>query len=235
MKVAIMQPYLLPYLGYFQLAANVDKFVVYDDVQFTKKGWIHRNRFLMNGEAQYFSLPLKKDSDFLYVNQRCLAENWGKEKEKTIRRLEGAYRKAPYFDDVFPFAVSIFSFQTDNLWDFLKNSFDSVFERLRIKAEVLVSSEIEDTTSLNGQQRVIQICSLVGAKEYINPIGGVSLYSSANFQEYGISLRYLEMQDIVYEQFRGPFVPALSILDVMMFNSPERIQNWLESGFKLHE
>src|SRR5690554_2832006 len=98
-RIAIMQPYFLPYLGYWQLLNCVDTFVVYDDVEFTKKGWIHRNRYLSNGSDQMFSLPLKKDSDYLDVRDRYLADSWESEKIKLRRKIEGAYKKAPYFSE----------------------------------------------------------------------------------------------------------------------------------------
>ncbi len=82
MKLAIMQPYFFPYIGYFQLINTVDEFVVYDNIEFTKKGWINRNRILVNGKDEYITLPIKKDSDFLHVKDRFLAETWSKDSAK---------------------------------------------------------------------------------------------------------------------------------------------------------
>ena len=110
MKLGIMQPYFFPYIGYFQLINSVDTFVIYDNIQFTKKGWIHRNRFLQNGKDTMFTLPIKKDSDYLDIDQRFLSENFGPECDKLLRKIEGAYKKAPYFNDVFPIVKSIFTF-----------------------------------------------------------------------------------------------------------------------------
>ncbi len=97
MKVAIMQPYFLPYIGYFQLINAVDKFVIYDNIEFTKKGWINRNRILVNGKDEFISLPITKASDFLHANQRYLASNFENEKNKILRKIKESYRKAPYF------------------------------------------------------------------------------------------------------------------------------------------
>src|SRR4030042_5533275 len=98
MKIAIMQPYFLPYIGYFQLMNAVDEFVIYDNIEFSKKGWINRNRILVNGKDSYITIPLKKDSDYLDVRDRYLAETWSSEKIKMLKRIIGSYRKAPRFD-----------------------------------------------------------------------------------------------------------------------------------------
>ena len=84
MKLAIMQPYFFPYIGYFQLIKSVDEFVIYDNIQYTKKGWINRNRILVNGTDYLISLPLKKDSDYLNVVDRQLAESWEKDRTKLL-------------------------------------------------------------------------------------------------------------------------------------------------------
>ena len=85
MKVAIMQPYFLPYIGYLQLLNSVDKFILYDDIEYTKKGWINRNRIV---DGEIITLPLKKDSDYLNVVERRLSDDWRKQKTKLLNKIE---------------------------------------------------------------------------------------------------------------------------------------------------
>src|SRR6266576_2749202 len=120
MKLGIMHPYFLPYIGYWQLLSAVDTFIVYDNVQYTKKGWINRNRFLLNGQDRLFTIPLKNDSDMLDVNRRCLAADF--KRSKLSGQLEGAYRKAPYFRDAFPIIAEIINSEYENLFDYVSNS-----------------------------------------------------------------------------------------------------------------
>ena len=100
-KIAIMQPYFFPYIGYWQLMNAVDQFVLYDNIQYTKKGWITRNRFLRDGNAIYFSLPIKKDSDYLNICDRYLTDGFEKEASKILRQIKSAYKRAPHFIDAF--------------------------------------------------------------------------------------------------------------------------------------
>jgi hypothetical protein len=136
-KVAIMQPYFFPYIGYFQLINAVDIFVVYDNIQFSKKGWFHRNRILVNGKDDFFTLPLKKDSDFLNVNQRSLSETWEHEKVKILRKIKENYRKAPHFTETMPLIEEIFGFANTNLFHFIYDSIVKICKILEIKTKLL--------------------------------------------------------------------------------------------------
>ena len=148
MKVAIMQPYFLPYIGYFQLINAVDVFVIYDNIEFTKKGWINRNRILMNGKDDFFTVPLKKDSDFLDVNQRVLAETFTKDKAKIIGKITELYQKAPHFNEVFPLIEAVFNTNQKNLFDFIFHSVKVIMQYLEIKTEIVVSSSININHSI---------------------------------------------------------------------------------------
>lgn len=227
-----MQPYFLPYIGYFQLAQLVDKFVIYDNIQFTKKGWINRNRILVNGQDQFITLPLKNDSDFLDINKRLLADTFDTDKLKLLRRIKESYRKAPYFEDAYPVIEGIFSFPSRGLFDFLFNSVFQICQYLGINTEFVVSSGIQVDHSLKSEERVLAIAKQMNAKCYINPIGGQELYSKRNFADQGIELNFIQSEPIVYKQFNNEFVPWLSILDLMMFNSKDEIRLMLQS-FKL--
>lgn len=225
MKTAIMQPYFFPYLGYFQLINAVDVFIVYDNIQFSKGGWIQRNRMLLNGKEEIFSLPLKKASDFLDICDRHLADDYLLRNKKTLRKLENAYLKAPYFHEVFPLLQNCFLYERhNNLFDFLLFSIKQVLRFLNIETEIKISSEIEDVR-LRNVSRVINLCKKTQGSIYINPIGGQKIYSKQEFAAQGVDLKFLRTRDtITYRQFDDlEFVPNLSIIDVLMFNARSEV------------
>lgn len=233
MKVSIMQPYFFPYIGYFQLINAVDVFVVYDNIQFTKKGWFHRNRILVGGKDKMFSIPLKKDSDYLNVVQRVLADNFDIEKKRILRRIAQSYHKAPYYNDVMPLVEECFQKGSGNLFEFIYASLRRIIQFLHIETEMMISSSIAIDHTLKSQQKVLNICTSIGADVYINPIGGKELYEVKEFQKQGIKLRFLKAKPFTYVQFGNEFLPWLSIIDVMMFNPPETIRQCVESNYEL--
>ena len=155
MRVGIMQPYFLPYIGYFQLINSVDLFVVYDNIQYTKKGWINRNRMLQNGKDVMFSLPLKKDSDYLEICQRDLAVDFNR--DKLLNQFKGAYQRAPYFAQVFPLIEELVRYKNLNLFHFLHHSIVRICEHLGITTEIRISSDIAIDHSLKNQDKVIAL------------------------------------------------------------------------------
>jgi hypothetical protein len=230
MKVGIMQPYFLPYLGYFQLIAEVDAFVVYDNIQFSKKGYFHRNRFLQNNTDAYFSLSLKADSDYLDVNQRYLSEQWfSSDAEKLLRKIKELYKKAPYFEESLPIIENIVKYEEPNLFKFLHFSLETLKKHLDIKTPLIQSSRIDIDHSLKAEEKVLAICKNLNADNYTNPIGGLDLYQNAHFIEKGIELKFLKSGLPVYKQFSNNFIPGLSILDILMFNSVSEIQQMLQA------
>lgn len=233
MKLAIMQPYFFPYIGYFQLINAADAFVIYDNIQFTKKGWINRNRILVNGQDDYISIPLKKDSDYLNIDQRIPAATFGEDKQKLIRRIRECYRKAPGFDQVFPVVEAAINAPGDNLFQYIYNSLQPLCSYLSITTPFITSSSVPVDHGLKSQDKVIAICKALGAAEYINPIGGLELYSKETFSENNIKLSFIKSTDIAYPQFQNDFVPWLSIIDVMMFNTKEKIQLYLASSYTI--
>lgn len=235
MKLAIMQPYIFPYIGYFQLINAVDSFVLYDNIQFTKKGWINRNRILVNDKDDYITFPLKKDSDFVNIDQRTLAATFKEEKNKILRKLNECYKKAPEFKTVMPLLSEILNFEDNNLFRFIYNSITEICRFLEIDTEFIISSALPIDHNLKAQDKVIAICKALGATIYINPSGGTSLYSKETFNKNNIELKFIKTDDITYPQFDKEFVPWLSIIDVMMFNSKENIQQYLQTFYKIIE
>jgi hypothetical protein len=231
MKLAIMQPYFLPYIGYFQLIASVDQFIVYDNIKYTKKGWINRNRMLQNGADVMFSLPLMKDSDSLDVVERELAADFNR--DKLLNQIKGAYRRAPYFEQTFPLIEQIVRYEDANLLCFLHHSIARVCEHLGITTQIRISSSFSIDHELQSQDKVLALCKAAGAKTYVNAIGGIELYSKEAFQERGIELKFIKSLPFDYQQLGNEFVPWLSIIDVMMFNPLDAIQTCINTNYEL--
>ena len=227
MKIAIMQPYFLPYIGYFQLLNAVDEFVVYDNIKYTKKGWINRNRILVNGQAAPITLPLKKGSDFLDVKDRFLADSWPVARKKLLNKIKGAYLQAPRFSAVYPLIEKIVLYDDPNLFNFIFNSLEQLKDYLRIKTPLVVSSLIPVAPNLKAEKKILKICAARQAEVYLNPVGGLNLYNRDEFQRQGVNLSFLKSAEIKYNQAGNDFVPWLSIVDVLMFNEPEKIKEYL--------
>ena len=230
MKLAVMQPYFFPYIGYFQLMSCADEFIIYDNIKNTKKGWINRNRILRNGKDIMFSVPLKSASDSLDIVERELAADF--QREKLLAQIEGAYRKAPFFSDTMPLVRDIISYEENNLFAYLFNSLRVLRKHLNIDTQIIVSSDLPIDHSLRAQDKVLAFCSVTGADTYINAIGGVDLYDRETFAQNGIELKFLKSLPFEYKQFGNPFVPWLSIIDVLMFNPVEQIGERLATGFE---
>ena len=230
MKTAIMQPYIFPYIGYWQLINAVDTFVMLDDVNFIMRGWINRNNILVNGKAHLFSIPLDKSSQNRLINEIRLKFS-DKERENFLKTIRQAYKKAPYFDDFYPILSRVILNQNDDLVEFLHNSLIEICNYLGTNTKILISSQIDKDNSLKAEKRIIEICKRLNTTLYINLIGGKELYSPRDFENENIQLRFLNtnFEKITYRQFENDFVPRLSFLDVLMFNNKEEIQRHLSS------
>ncbi len=228
MKVAIMQPYFCPYIGYFQLMGAVDRFVLLDNVQYKKGGWFNRNRVLSDGTDKLFSIPVKKQSTYLDVRDRLLAEDSIKVRAAVLESISTLYKGAPQHAQVMPLLQSIFLYETENFFDFVHHSLSQLNRALRIDTPILLSSAVAIDEGLKGQERVIAINKALGADTYINASGGRELYRQEDFAREGIALKFLQPRMIEYEQFGQHFVPWLSIIDVMMFNDTQRISGYLQ-------
>lgn len=227
-----MQPYFLPYIGYFQLIAAADEFVVYDNIKYTKKGWINRNRMLSNGQDVMFSLPLKNAPDHLDVVERELAP--GAERHRWLARLKGAYRHAPHYAQTAPLLERIAACPEANLFRFLHHALLECCAHLAIDTPVRISSSVAIDHALTAQDKVLALCQALGARSYLNPIGGTELYARADFAARGIDLRFLRARPCPYRQFGdAPFVPWLSIIDVLMFNPLETVRAWVRGHHDL--
>ena len=224
-----MQPYFMPYIGYFQLLNKVDQFIIYDNIEYTKKGWINRNMILTNGKSKTITLPIKKDSDFLNIRDRYLADSWSKDKTKMLNLLKESYRKAPEFKNIFPLLEFCINYENRNLFEFIFHSIKAICEYLNLKTQILISSSISINDKLQSQEKVLAICQKVGADKYINNIGGINLYNKDIFSDKGVNLKFMKSIEINYQQYHRQFIPNLSIIDVLMFNSKKNIELFLNN------
>lgn len=232
MKLAIMQPYFFPYIGYFQLINSVDKFVIYDNIEYTKKGWINRNKIFSANGGTLITLPLKKDSDFLNVNQRVLADSWITERKKLLNIFRSSYSKSKYFDEVFCLLEECILFENSNLFDFILFSLKKILNYIKINTEIIRSSTVDIDHELKSEKKVIEICKKLKAETYINAIGGINLYDKNKFKLNGIKLNFIKSNDVNYKQYNNEFIPWLSIVDILMFNSKDEINEHL-NNYKL--
>ena len=221
-----MQPYFFPYIGYFQLIAASDVFVLHDDVQYIKGGWVNRNRILLNGEDRMITLPVQKGAYDLHINARSYVLDHQPYKD-IINLIKQAYSKAPFFQQVFPLLNDMLMFADKNVARFNENLIRRIADYLDIKSKIIVSSDMEKDNSLAGEPRVLEICKRLGATDYTNPIGGTELYHQETFQKQGISLRFLEAQNVPYQQRGDAWLPFLSVIDVLMELGPIAIQHHL--------
>ncbi|GFI10144.1 putative protein [Lachnospiraceae bacterium] len=232
MRIAIMQPYFFPYLGYWQLINAVDVFVILDDVNYIKKGYINSNSILVNNDAYRFTIPLEKVSQNKLINETKLNFS-SKDKEKFLKTISISYKKAPFFKKAYLIIERSILYDSNDLTDYIKYSIEQVKEYLGITTDIIFSSKIKKDNTLKAQERIIEINKKLGATVYINAIGGRCLYNKADFQRNRIELKFIEMKKFEYEQFKNNFVPNLSIIDVLMFNSVDSIKHLLNQ-YTLH-
>jgi hypothetical protein len=226
MKIGIVQPYFLPYIGYFSLINAVDIFVYFDDVQYIRRGWVNRNRIKINDDWHYLTLPVQKAPQTANINQVYAVQDV-QEIEKIKKSIIFSYEQAPNFQAI-----------TDLIFNLLEPGLNIATLNIRLtneicnylgcKTKTLTSSDIEKNNMLKGQEKIINICQTLNGDSYINPIGGTELYFKERFQQAGIKLNFIEMKQTVYFQGKGDFIPNLSIIDVLMWNSIADIKQMLQ-------
>jgi hypothetical protein len=222
-----MQPYFFPYLGYYQLIAAVDAFVVYDDVMHIKRGWVNRNSILINCRSHRFTIPLSNASSRRLICETEIAgDGWKQGLLESVRR---SYSKAPCFADIYPLVESVVTKPQSFISALALDSLVAVMDYLGLEATLRETSRIYGNAGLKGQERILDICRQEKASAYINLPGGRELYSRDAFAGQGLELYFLQPNPVQYPQLRCDFVPNLSILDVLMFNDREAVQGMLRS------
>lgn len=226
MKIGIMQPYFFPYVGYWQLIRAVDKYIIYDDVNYIKRGWINRNRILYKGDSRFINIHIKNASQNRLIKDTQIAQNQI-DTEKLLLLIKEAYKKAPYFNQTYNIIQDILYYKDIYLVGYLKYQIEILCKYFDINTEILLSSEIKKNNTLKGEEKILEICKIQEASTYINAYGGINLYHKENFEKEKIDLKFLKMGNIQYKQFENQFISGLSIIDVMMFNSVEEIKEML--------
>ncbi|MBS1516787.1 MAG: WbqC family protein [Bacteroidetes bacterium] len=226
MKIAVMQPYFFPYLGYFQLINFVDKFVIFDDVQFINKGRINRNYILHKDKALLFTVPVERPGSGSPINE-VKVHNENDWQKKFLKSLHHSYSRAPYFKDIYSMIENLLKQNHELISELAFSGLNAVNRYLEIKTEIVTSSSVYNNSEMKGQNRIIDICKREGADEYINLSGGMKLYSSDNFSREGIKLSFIRSLEINYRQFENEFVQNLSVIDNLMFNSPGEVKSSL--------
>lgn len=212
-----MQPYFLPYLGYFQLMKAVDCFVILDDVNYIKGGWINRNRILLNGQPHWITIPLSGASPNRRINEIEIADD-SRWKDRARGQFDSAYRQAPYRDEAERLVDAVLKIPDKSLSAFLRESLNIVASLLGLETKVVLASQEFPREELASEERIVHVCKALGASEYINPLGGEDLYDANSFREVGVALHFLQPDLEAYQQGKDPaaaFVPNLSILDVV--------------------
>ncbi|MFB0926332.1 MAG: WbqC family protein, partial [Vicingaceae bacterium] len=227
MKLAIMQPYIFPYIGYFQLINAVDTFVFYDDVNFIKRGWINRNQILINNKAHLFSIPLINASQNKLINEVEIAADskWLKQFYTTLKQN---YKKAPFFNETFQLIQSVFEEPGKTIDELAEKSIISICNHLEIPTVFKKSSlAYPSSKGMEKADRLIDITIKSKANTYINPIGGKELYNKSYFKTKNIDLLFIENEINPYNQYNTTFIGGLSIIDALMFNDKITIKKLL--------
>jgi len=216
MKLAIMQPYFLPYIGYFQLINHVDEFIILDNVNFINKGFINRNKLSSHNGELTFSLPIKRKSQNKKIHECFLSPEYIKWRTKFYKTLNQNYKTFPFFDETMLVIEKILNFESQNLASFVTHSIKCIAETLELKAEINVNSRSYKNQNVTAQDRIINICKQAGATTYINSSGGVELYDRSVFMKNGLNLHFInsDISGLANKiQNRNPY---LSIIDLLM-------------------
>lgn len=225
-KVGIMQPYFMPYIGYWQLINAVDVFVILDDVNYIKKGWINRNKILINGQEKFFIIPLEKASQNKKINELDIFQP-EQTKKDLWKKIELSYKKADEYDNAAKLLKSVIGDRSIKISKYIENSIRGVCKELDIDTKIMVSSEIVKDNCLTGCNKIMEICKRLGGNFYINPIGGKKLYDRDFFAGKGVELKFIMTENIMYEQGGKEFYPFLSFIDILCWNDKERIRDYL--------
>lgn len=231
MKIGIMQPYFLPYLGYISLIKNTDKFILFDTVQFIRHGWIERNRILkQTGGWQYIQVPLEKKQMSTIIKEVKI-NNQQKWKEKILAQLQHYKKIAPYYYKTLQILEKVFSKEYESITKLNKDLLEEICKYLGISTPIFIFSEmnlkIEEVNAPD--EWALKICkALGGVEEYWNPLGGMNFFDRNKYEKENIKLYFQKINLHNYDQRKESFEEGLSIIDVLMFNSPEEINKMLD-------
>lgn len=235
--IGIMQPYLFPYIGYFQLINAVDRWIVFDEVQFIDKGWINRNRILhphVGKEWQYITVPLANRGRFDKICDISIKSDidW---RSRILGKLTHYKKEAPFYNETTTFIRDCFYTDETDISRFVTGVLKKTADYMCIDTQIDVQSDLK--LSIGGVEHsgqwALKISEALGASKYINPLGGIGIFRPDEFTASGIELSFLKTDLKPYSQRRNGFVPGLSIIDVMMWNSLANIRKMLLDDYTL--
>jgi hypothetical protein len=208
-----------------------DEFILFDTPQYIRHGWIERNRILkLDGDPLYFKVPLQKHKRETAIKDIVINNdvNW----KNKIKAQLGSYKKnAPYFYQVIELLDRIFEKEYTSIVVLNFDTLRTICDYLEIQTSIKIWSEmgvaIEEVNAPD--EWALNICKALDADSYYNPPGGIDFFDRKKYKSSGIEIKFLEYKPESYKQLSDEFVPYLSILDVLMFNSKEEIQKMLNS------
>ena len=231
MKVAIMQPYLFPYVGYFQLIMSSDIFVIYDDVNYIKKGFINRNSILLDGIPYRFTISVPSASQNKLINELQYSQEVG----KLLKTIESAYIKAPFFKQVFPIIEDVLNYQSRGIAELCNLSYQKIFEYLGLEKKIILSSILDYDRTQSASNKLLDVTKKLNGQVYINSPGGRTLYDKTMFEPFGVELKFIEPIIKPYPQLNtNDFISHLSIIDILMNNDRSIVVDHI-SNFLLKE
>lgn len=229
MRLGVMQPYFFPYLGYFQLINLVDHFVLYDDVTYIKGGFINRNRIINKFAVTSWTMCLNHSSSNKLINEiTYIKKTW----IKLLKTLQQNYAKAPNFDIIYPMICDIAKSEVETISELNYVAIKTICDFLEIDTPIYLCSELA-IPKLGRTERLIAICKGLNCDTYINAEGGKKLYSKEEFKRHNVNLYFIRMTPTPYKQYSDMPHDYLSIIDVLMFNSKEKVQEYLECNYVL--
>lgn len=228
--ICVIQPYIFPYLPYYQLAHAVDEFWIFDDVQYIRRGWMNRNYILNNGQRQLFTLPVSKGSRSDLIGEKKLSEEFAQSLDNLAMSFRNSYARAPHVDAVLEMLSNLSSGKWENFLEFSSRSLELTFKRLGVRTPMQRTSQLDIPESLHGAQRIIEVCHRAGAQHYVNPIGGLALYDEDSFAQAGLRLSFLKGELPEYQHgAKSAFEPGLSILDFLAWVNPADYDGFLKN------
>ena len=232
MKLGIMQPYFFPYLGYFDLINYSDRWIIFDTVQYIRHGWINRNRILKpDGDWQYVTVPLKKHGREILIKDVEISANkdW---KTRMLAQLQHYKKKAPYFCETYQLVVECLAVNERSISKLNAAILEKICQHLNISFEWEYFSRmnLEMESMKEPGDWAFCISDKLGAKEYVNPSGGATIFDSSKFNEHGIKLTIRNMPALAYECRGYDYIPNLSIIDVLMWNTPNTVKEYLDKN-----
>jgi hypothetical protein len=232
MKLAVMQPYFFPYVGYFDLISRVDQWVVFDTAQYRRHGWVNRNRILRPVQGwQYITAPLLKHPRETRICdiQVVSGQDW---RARIERQLEHYRGHAPYFDAAWGLVRDCLSVPGASLSRMNVEALRRICALLEIRFSFTILSEMDLPLGPVEEPGdwALRIAEALGAQEYVNPPGGQDLFDPEKFAARGIRLTIQEPVAFRYQVPGYCFEPGLSIVDALMWNSRDRLRDFLHRG-----